>query len=108
MEWPMRSPPGTTSVWAQSAGASCPTRSGRKNRNITCEGTMSGSVDYLPLFHDVRGVNVLVVGGGTVATRKVETLLAREAIVTVVATEFSRPIVDWTRRGEIRAIEGRF
>src|SRR5512139_4208234 len=105
MEWPMRSPPGTTSVWARSAGASCPTRSGQASRNITCEGTVTGSVEYLPLFHDVRGVNVLVVGGGTVATRKAKTLLAREAIVTVVATEFSRPMMVWTRRGEIHAIE---
>src|SRR5512139_1518357 len=108
MEWPMRSPPGTTSVWARSAGASSPTRSGQTSRNITCEGAVSGSIEYLPLFHDVRGVNVLVVGGGTVASRKIRALLSRSAVVTVVATDFSRPVRELIRRGEIRAIEGRF
>ncbi|HEX9190855.1 MAG TPA: uroporphyrinogen-III C-methyltransferase, partial [Candidatus Deferrimicrobiaceae bacterium] len=69
---------------------------------------MSGSTGYLPLSHDVRGVKVVVVGGGTVASRKIRALLSRGAAVTVVATEFSRPIVEWARRGEIHAIEGRF
>ncbi|HWS14559.1 MAG TPA: NAD(P)-dependent oxidoreductase, partial [Candidatus Methylomirabilis sp.] len=69
---------------------------------------MSGPVDYLPLFHDVRGANALVVGGGTVASRKIRALLSRGAVVTVVATEYSRPVSEWIRRGEIRAIEGRF
>lgn len=69
---------------------------------------MSGSVDHLPLFHDVRGTSVLVVGGGTVATRKIRTLLSRSAVVTVVATEFSQPVEEWIRRGDLRAIRGRF
>ena len=51
---------------------------------------MRGSVDFLPLFHDVRGANALVVGGGTVASRKIRALLSRGATVTVVATELSR------------------
>src|SRR5512134_3262814 len=108
MEWPMRSPPGTTSGWAHSAGASCPIRSVQTSRNISCEGTVSGSTGYLPLSHGVRGVKVVVVGGGTVASRKIRALLSRGAAVTVVATEFSRPIVEWAQRGEIHAIEGRF
>lgn len=69
---------------------------------------MTGPVKYLPLFHDVRGANVLVVGGGTVASRKIRALLSRGAAVNVVATEFSRPVQELARRGDIRAIEGRF
>jgi uroporphyrin-III C-methyltransferase/precorrin-2 dehydrogenase/sirohydrochlorin ferrochelatase len=69
---------------------------------------MSGSVDYLPLFHDVRGANALVVGGGTVASRKIRALLTRGAAVTVVAETFSDPVRERIRRGDIRAIEGRF
>ena len=69
---------------------------------------MNGSVDYLPLFHDVRGANALVVGGGTVAFRKIRALLSRGAAVTVVATELSRPVQELARHGEIHAIAGPF
>jgi precorrin-2 dehydrogenase/sirohydrochlorin ferrochelatase len=46
---------------------------------------------YYPVNLDIRGKNCLVVGGGEVGTRKVKTLLACEATVTVVspcATEY--------------------
>jgi uroporphyrin-III C-methyltransferase/precorrin-2 dehydrogenase/sirohydrochlorin ferrochelatase len=69
---------------------------------------VSGSIDYLPLFHDVRGANALIVGAGTVAARKVEALLSRGAILTVVATEFSDPVLERIRLGEVRPIKGRF
>lgn len=63
---------------------------------------------YFPAYHDLRGEPVLVVGAGEVASRKIRALLSRGAIVTVVATEFSRPVAEWIRRGDLRAIEGRF
>jgi precorrin-2 dehydrogenase/sirohydrochlorin ferrochelatase len=40
---------------------------------------------YYPVHLDIRGRNCLVVGGGAVGTRKVETLLACGAQVTVVS-----------------------
>ncbi len=40
-----------------------------------------------PLFVDLHGAKVLVVGGGSVAARKVPSLLAAGAIVTVIAPE---------------------
>ena len=40
-----------------------------------------------PLFVDLRGAKVLVVGGGSVAARKVPALLEAGAIVTVVAPD---------------------
>ena len=42
-------------------------------------------MDFLPIFLDVRRQPCLVVGGGDVATRKVELLLKAQAKVTVVA-----------------------
>ena len=44
---------------------------------------------YLPVFLNLTGRNVLVVGGGAVALRKVETLLEAEARVTAVSPAFT-------------------
>jgi uroporphyrin-III C-methyltransferase/precorrin-2 dehydrogenase/sirohydrochlorin ferrochelatase len=44
-------------------------------------------VDYLPLFFDLRGKPVLLVGGGTIALRKARLLIKAQAVVVVVAPE---------------------
>jgi uroporphyrin-III C-methyltransferase/precorrin-2 dehydrogenase/sirohydrochlorin ferrochelatase len=44
-------------------------------------------MDYLPLFLDLRGQCVLVVGGGIVAARKIEHLLKAQAQLRVVSPE---------------------
>jgi precorrin-2 dehydrogenase/sirohydrochlorin ferrochelatase len=41
--------------------------------------------NYMPIFIDLRGKPVVVVGGGTVAARKIETLLKAGAQVKVIA-----------------------
>jgi uroporphyrin-III C-methyltransferase/precorrin-2 dehydrogenase/sirohydrochlorin ferrochelatase len=46
-------------------------------------------VDYLPLFFDLRGKPVLLVGGGTIALRKARLLVKAQARVIVVAPEVS-------------------
>lgn len=48
---------------------------------------------YLPVFLDLNGRDVLVVGGGAVALRKAETLLEAEARVTAVSPAFD-PVFD--------------
>src|SRR3989338_4084269 len=47
------------------------------------------SMDFLPIFLDVRSKLCLVVGGGEVAHRKASVLLAAGAAVKAVAPQFS-------------------
>ena len=56
---------------------------------------------YYPVHLDINNRNVLVVGGGGVGTRKVKTLLACGARVTVVSLEASRQLRDLATAGEI-------
>jgi len=65
-------------------------------------------VPHLPLNIDVRGMTVLVVGGGVVAGRKVMSLLDAEATVTVVAPELSAEIARLAAAGAITAKTGQY
>lgn len=56
---------------------------------------------HLPLNIDVRGMTVLVVGGGTVAARKVLSLLDAGALVSIVAPELKAEITRLAAVGEI-------
>ncbi|MDR1732885.1 MAG: bifunctional precorrin-2 dehydrogenase/sirohydrochlorin ferrochelatase [Synergistaceae bacterium] len=49
---------------------------------------MEGKFPLFPLFTDISGCRVLVVGGGSVALRRAGTLLTCGARVTVVSPEF--------------------
>jgi precorrin-2 dehydrogenase/sirohydrochlorin ferrochelatase len=57
---------------------------------------------YYPLCLDVKDRNCLVVGGGGVGTRKVETLLDCGALVTVVSLEFSARLEALAAKGRVR------
>ena len=54
-----------------------------------------------PLFADLSQRAVLVVGGGAVAERKIEALLAAQAVVTVNAVELTGRLQDWVVAGRI-------
>ena len=69
---------------------------------------MSALRRYLPVFHDILGANVLVIGAGAVGTRKIEALLAGGARVTVVAKEFSPAVEERAARGDLTALRGTF
>src|SRR5512147_912737 len=69
---------------------------------------MSAVGRYLPVFHDVLGASVLVVGAGAVGTRKIEALLAGGARITVVAKEFSPSVEERAARGDLTALRGTF
>ena len=56
---------------------------------------------YYPVHIDINNRNVLVVGGGSVGTRKVKTLLDCGARVTVVSPEVSRQLRELAASGDI-------
>lgn len=59
--------------------------------------------DY-PVFLDLRGVPVLVVGGGAVAARKIEGLLEGGAEVTVVAPRLAPAVAALAEAGRLRHV----
>lgn len=54
-----------------------------------------------PIFLDMKDRPVIVIGGGAVATRKVDTLLAYGAAVTVVAPEVTPSVAAHAEAGDI-------
>jgi len=60
---------------------------------------------YLPIFLDVSGRKCMVVGGGEVATRKVESLLEADAMVTVVSKHLSDQLDVLRKRDAITVLE---
>ena len=62
----------------------------------------------LPLFAKLEHRRTVVVGGGTVATRRVEQLLRAKAQVVVVAPEIDPLLVDWAASDRIETIEAPF
>lgn len=57
---------------------------------------------YYPILVDLKGKKALVVGGGKVAHRKIETLLDHGASVEVIAREMGRPVAGLVEAGSIR------
>ncbi len=59
---------------------------------------------YYPIFLELRERRCLVIGGGTIAERKVHGLLAAEATVTVVSPQLTALLADWSQHGAIQHI----
>lgn len=55
-------------------------------------------INYLPLFCDMTGKEVLVFGAGKIAARRVEVLLSFGAAVTLAAPEFAPEMEELVRR----------
>ena len=63
---------------------------------------------YYPVFLDLKGRKCVVVGGGSVAERKVTTLLEYQASVTVISPELSPRLQQLAERHEIQIIQRRY
>jgi len=63
---------------------------------------------YFPLFVDLSDKRILVVGGGSVATRKVKNLLKFTKKVNLVSPEVTRDIKELVREGKVKWIRRRF
>ncbi len=74
---------------------------------IGAENAMS-AVRLYPIFADLAGRSVLVVGGGNVAERKVAALLEAGAAVRVGAPAFTPKLSTWATNGRISLICGEF
>ncbi len=61
-------------------------------------------MDYLPIFLQLRGRPVLVVGGGRVAARKVDLLRRTGACITVVAPDLLDELRELAVKGELQHV----
>ncbi|MGH7313213.1 MAG: precorrin-2 dehydrogenase/sirohydrochlorin ferrochelatase family protein, partial [Candidatus Rokuibacteriota bacterium] len=61
----------------------------------------SGATSYYPIMVDLRGRPVLVVGGGPIAQRKVEGLLAVAANVTIVSPTLTAALAALAAEGRV-------
>jgi uroporphyrin-III C-methyltransferase / precorrin-2 dehydrogenase / sirohydrochlorin ferrochelatase len=59
-------------------------------------------VNYFPVFFDLTGQRVLIVGGGEVALRKVSLLERTGALITVVAPEIAPELMQRAASGKLR------
>ena len=65
-------------------------------------------MDALPIFLKLRNTPALVVGGGSVAERKIDLLLRAGATVTVVAPKIGSKVAALLDQQKLRWIEGDF
>jgi precorrin-2 dehydrogenase/sirohydrochlorin ferrochelatase len=63
---------------------------------------------YYPIFVDLQGQKTVVVGGGKVARRKIETLLAHGARVCVIARELTETLRQYGLEGRIEHLDREF
>ena len=56
---------------------------------------------YFPMFIDLSDKNIVVAGGGNIATRRIKTLLKFTRNITVVATKVTQELMDLGKAGTV-------
>lgn len=59
---------------------------------------------YFPMFVDISQKNIIIIGGGNIAQRRIETLLDFAEHIQVIAPEVTDPIKEWDDLGKIHWI----
>lgn len=80
----------------------------RTNTAVTRASSSRASTPMYPLFADLRGRAVLVVGGGAVAQRKAAALLEAGAQVRIGAPRLNAALAAWAAEGRIEHLAGEF
>jgi precorrin-2 dehydrogenase/sirohydrochlorin ferrochelatase len=62
------------------------------------------SSGYFPVFLEIKDKKVVVIGGGVIAQRKIETLLEAEADIIVASKKINHQIRKYEEKGRIRII----
>jgi len=63
---------------------------------------------YYPAFLDLQGKKILIVGGGSVAERKIDALLESGGTVFVIARDLTSRLEQYVREGRIRFVAEQF
>jgi precorrin-2 dehydrogenase/sirohydrochlorin ferrochelatase len=63
---------------------------------------------FFPAFLDIHGRKCVVIGGGNVAERKVESMTRCGGVVTVISPDLTPGLAERVRRNEIQYISERF
>lgn len=56
---------------------------------------------YFPMFINLEGKNVIVIGGGKIATRRIQTLLSMDCSLTVIAPFVSETIIELSEKNKL-------
>jgi siroheme synthase-like protein len=65
-------------------------------------------MSYFPIFLEMTGRRALVIGGGTVAERKVASLLEAGAQITVISPDTTETITQWSEEKSINVSARRY
>jgi len=63
---------------------------------------------YFPIFIDLSEKKIVVIGGGTIATRRINTLLQFVNRIVVVAPEVTPELMESERQGKITWVRGKY
>lgn len=69
---------------------------------------MEATFGYFPLFINLKGKKILIIGGGTVATRRFAKLQPFGANITVQSIEFSDQLMEQQQLGKVRLRQGAY